>query len=228
MPTESEMTVGGVSRAFEAISRIPATLNVVSGYIWLGSAAAVALVLFLPSPVNGIDLTPVRAGFCGAAISVATILKLFLWIAKSAAATHAEIAAKVRRSKTSLVCFPIPKDSYWGPTGDPWRLQVHAVVTITNPKGRRRSLTIHRIEVARGQFGDYEECNDSFRVVRDDGSPMRAGIWISCPGSGRLIVDHIHHSKLPQHKEPLLFYIRLTDQYNRRYPLRIHLRHIYA
>ena len=80
------------------VSKTLATLDAISGYTYAALAAACGLILFLPSPLLGIDLAPIRRDW-GGWIVVGMIAVAFLALAKMARAVHPLIAnAIVARS----------------------------------------------------------------------------------------------------------------------------------
>jgi hypothetical protein len=195
---------GGANQAADVISRVLAVLDTVSGYTWLGIATAGLLALGLPSPIYGIDLTPLRDGWYGAAIAGFTILASCLWIAKVLRVAHRNAIRAWRRWSNRLVLIPSKQRSFWAVAkeGDRERIQIHAEIDINNPIGRRRSLAVMRVEVARGWTGRYQECHGIYRIARSDGT----GGWISSADTGRLVIEHMHQNVAPpKHNRSLLF-----------------------
>jgi hypothetical protein len=99
-------------------------------------------------------------------------------------------------------------------------------MTITNPEGHG-TFFVSRVEIARGRLGRYQECN-GLNILRDDLTLMPGPPWVPPPGVGRLIVEHAHRGRAARHKNPLLFRIRITDQYNKRQTVRVRLRKVHA
>jgi hypothetical protein len=80
------------------ISKTLATLDAISGYTYAALASACGLVLFLPSPLFGVDVSQVRRDWVGW-IAVGMITFALLALAKIARAIHPVIAnAVVARS----------------------------------------------------------------------------------------------------------------------------------
>ena len=83
----------------EWVTKALATLDAISGYTFTFLALAGAIILWAPSPLLGVDLSPIRSGW-GAWLLVATILCLSLALGKMIRALHASIA-RSRRERTA-------------------------------------------------------------------------------------------------------------------------------
>src|ERR1700691_4735319 len=86
------------------ISKTLATLDAISGYTYVALAVAAALILFVPSPLDGIDLGPIRKDW-GGWIAACMVAFALLAIAKIARTIHpmianAWIARSDRRART--------------------------------------------------------------------------------------------------------------------------------
>jgi hypothetical protein len=85
------------------VSKTLATLDAINGYTYTALAIAAGLILFLPSPLLGIDLSPIRRDW-GAWIVAGVILFALLAVAKCARAVHpmignALLARSARRAR---------------------------------------------------------------------------------------------------------------------------------
>jgi len=80
------------------ISKTLATVDAISGYTYVALAVAAGLILFLPSPLAGIDLGPIRKDW-GGWIVVGMIAFALLAVARVARTIHPVIAnARIARS----------------------------------------------------------------------------------------------------------------------------------
>src|ERR1700680_1854890 len=73
------------------VSQTLATLDTVSGYTYVALAVAAGLILFLPSPLFGTDLSSIRKDW-GGLVAVGMIVFALLAVAKIARAIHPMIA----------------------------------------------------------------------------------------------------------------------------------------
>jgi uncharacterized membrane protein YhiD involved in acid resistance len=104
------------SQVSDVVSRVLAAFEAVSGYTFV---AAGAIILEFPSPFLGIDLTPIRTGWNGAAIGGVTILAFCLWQPKTARVAHSIVIEVGQRREKQLVLTPQSMASFWGPTEPP-------------------------------------------------------------------------------------------------------------
>jgi hypothetical protein len=82
------MAEDGASQVSDTVSKVLTAFDGVSGYTPFAIAAAGALTIWLPSPIHGIDLAPIRTGIYGAGVVAVTVLASFLWLAKAARVAH--------------------------------------------------------------------------------------------------------------------------------------------